>query len=99
MSVFPPIHKKKRWKEADIVRMKSTAIMGTLEMVGEITDIKVKDDFLIMNLRTTVGWNLRAALSHNDLLTFMKLLMKPRNLAYILFGFGKPRDKNRIPEY
>ncbi len=81
------------------MRMKSTAIMGTLEMVGDITDLRVKDDFLIMNVRTTVGWNLRAALSHNDLLTFVKLLMRPSNLAYLLFGFGKPWDKNRIPEY
>jgi len=79
--------------------MKSTAIMGTIEMVGEITDIRVKDDFLVMNVRTTVGWNLRAALSHNDLLTFVRLLIKPSNLAYVLFGFGKPKDKARVPEY
>ena len=84
---------------ADIVRMKSTAIMGPLEMVGEITDIKVKDEFLVMNVRTTVGWNLRAALSHEDLLTMLKLLFKPGNLAYVLFGFGKPKDKTRVPEY
>ena len=81
------------------MRMKSTAIMGTVEMVGEITDIGVKDEFLVMNIRTTVGWNLRAALSHSDLLTFLKLILKPRNLAYVLFGFGKPKDKNRAPEY
>jgi hypothetical protein len=86
-------------KGATAVRMKSTAIMGTVEMVGEITDIRVKDEFLVMNVRTTVGWNLRAALSHEDLLTFLKLMFKPSNLAYALFGFGKPRDKERIPEY
>lgn len=83
------------------MRMKSYAIMGTLEVMGEISDIRVKDEFLIMNIRTTtpVGWNLRAALSHDDLLNFMKLLFKPSNLAYVFFGFGKPRDKKRIPEY
>ena len=81
------------------MRMKSTAIIGTLELIGEISDIRVKDEFLVMNIRTTVGWNLRAALSHNDLLTFMRLLIRPSNLAYVLFGFGKPRDKKHIPEY
>jgi len=81
------------------VRMKSTALMGTLEMTGKISDIKVKDEFLVMNLRTSVGWNLRAAMSHEDILTFIKLMLKPANLAYVLFGFGKPRDKLRVPEY
>jgi hypothetical protein len=59
----------------------------------------VKDEFLVMNIRTTVGWNLRAAMSHDDILTFIKLLLKPANLAYVLFGFGKPRDKARALEY
>ena len=83
------------------MRMKSTAIMGILELVGEISDLRVKDEWLIMNLRTTTpsGWNLKVALSHADLLTLLKLLCRPRNLAYFLFGFGKPGDKNRIPEY
>jgi len=81
--------------------MKSTAIMGTLEIVGEISEIKVKDEFLIMNIRTTipVGWNLRAALTHKDIITLIKLLFKPKNLFYILFGFGKPRNEANIPDY
>lgn len=83
------------------MRMKSTAIMGTLEIVGEISEIKVKDEFLIMNIRTTipVGWNLRAALTHKDIITLIKLLFKPKNLFYILFGFGKPRNEANIPDY
>ena len=81
------------------MRIKSTAIMGNLEMAGQISEIKVKDEFLVMNIRTTVGWNLRAALSHEDICTFIRLLMKPGNLAYVLLGFGKPRDKARVPEY
>jgi hypothetical protein len=87
--------------EAKIVRMKSTHILGTLELVGEISDLKVKDKWLIMNLRTTTptGWNLKAALSYADLLTLLKLLCRPRNLVCLLFGFIKRGDKKHIPEY
>jgi len=81
------------------VRIKSTALMGNLEMTGQISGITVKDEFLVMNLRTSVGWNLRAAMSHEDILTFIRLMLKPANLAYVLFGFGKPKDKTRVPEY
>lgn len=81
------------------MRIKSTALMGNLEMTGQISEIKVKDEFLVMNLRTSVGWNLRAAMSHDDILTFIRLMFKPGNLAYVLFGFGKPKDKTRVPEY
>ena len=82
------------------MRMKAQ-FMGTLEVVGEITDLRVKDEWLIMNVRTTTpaGWNLKAALSHADLLALLRFLFRPRNLGYVLFGFGKPADKKRIPEY
>jgi hypothetical protein len=81
--------------------MKSTAIMGALEIIGEISDIRVKGEFLVLNIRTTVpvGWNFKAALSHHDLLAFVKFLLRPSNLLYVLFGFGKPRDKQSVPEY
>jgi hypothetical protein len=83
------------------VRMKSTTLMGNLEIVGEITDLRVKDEWLIMNLRTSTpaGWNLKAAMSHADMMALLKLLLKPKNIGYVLFGFGKPADKNRTPKY
>ena len=83
------------------MRMKSNAIMGNVEVVGEISDVCVKDEMLVMNIRTTVpvGWNFKTALSHADLMDVLKLALRPANLAYILFGFGKPKDKQRIPEY
>lgn len=82
------------------MRMKST-FMGTMEMVGDITSLKVKDDWLIMNLKTTTptGWTLTAAMSHGDLMNLLKLMFKPSNLGYVIFGFGRPKDKNRVPEY
>lgn len=82
------------------MRMKAR-FMGTLEVVGQITQLEEKDDWLIMKIRTTTpaGWNLNAALNHEDILTMIKFMLRPSNLRYILFGFGKPRDKTRVPEY
>lgn len=82
------------------MRMKS-AFMGSLEIVGEIDSLKAKDGWLIMNMRTTTptGWNLNAALTHEDIMTLLKLMFKPSNLRYVIFGFGKPKDKNQSPEY
>lgn len=82
------------------MRLKAT-FMGTMEMVGNITSLKVKDDWLVMNLSTIapMGWNMSAALTHEDLMTLLRLMLKPRNLRYVLFGSGKPRDQNRMPEY
>jgi hypothetical protein len=83
------------------VRMKSSHILGTLEVVGEISDLKTKDKWIIMNLRTTTpaGWNLNAALSYSDLLTVLKLLCRPKNFISFLFGFCKSGKKDNIPEY
>lgn len=82
------------------MRMKAE-FMGTLEVVGAITKLQRKDDWLVMNVRTTApaGWNLRAAFTHQDLVTMIKFMLKPSVLGYIIFGFGKPRDKNKRPEY
>ena len=75
--------------------------MGSLEIVGEISSLRVKDGWLIMNMATTTptGWNLNAALTHEDIMTLLKFMFKPSNLGYVLFGFGKPKDKNESPEY
>ena len=81
--------------------MKSKTLMGNLEIIGDITDLRLKDEWLVMNLRTTTpaGWNLKAAMSHADLMALIKLMFKPKNILYVLFGFGKPSDKTRVPEY
>ena len=83
------------------MRMKSTHILGTLELVGDISDLNVKGKWIIMNLRTTTptGWNLKAALSHADLLNLLKLLFRPRNMTRFLFGFCRRGNKDQIPEY
>ena len=87
-------------KEDKSMRMKAR-FMGSLEVVGQITQLKEKDDWLIMNVRTTTpaGWDLHAALTHKDIVTMIKLMLRPRTLRYIFFGFGKPGSKNQVPDY
>ena len=81
--------------------MKSTHILGTLELVGDISDLNVKDKWIVMNLRTTTptGWNLKAALSHTDVLHVLKLLFRPGNLIRFIFSFCRRGNKDQIPEY
>jgi hypothetical protein len=82
------------------MRMKSTGIWP-LELIGKITDVKVLDDWLIMHLRTSTpaGWDLKAALTHEDLRTLFKLLLKPSNLKYLVLGFFRPLGNKPPPEY
>ena len=82
------------------MRMKST-FLGSMEIVGEINNLKPKGGWLIMDLTTTTptGWNLSAALTHGDIMGLLKLMLRPSNLRYLIFGFGKPKDKDCSPEY
>ena len=72
-----------------------------MEIVGEINSLKVKDGWLIMGLTTTTptGWDLSAAMTHGDLINLFRLMFRPSNLCYMIFGFGKPKDKDSPPEY
>lgn len=79
------------------MRIKMTAL-GPVEMVGEITDLREVGDWLVMRVRMTtpVGWEARAELTHKDLMTLVKLLLRPSNLRYFFFGFGKPRSNKPL---
>jgi hypothetical protein len=66
--------------------------LENMELAGNITGFRVSRGYLLMNIRLTtpVGWNAEAALTHKDLMTFMKLLLsKPSIISYILFGSRK----------
>ena len=83
------------------MRMRSTGL-GKTEMVGDITGLQLVGDYLIMHVQTTepVKWHVRAALTHKDLRSMMKLLLKPSNLRYLLFGFfSKPKTNRPVPQY
>jgi len=65
-----------------------------IELAGYLTGINQADGHLNMTIRLTtpVGWHAKASLTHKDLRTIIKLLLKPSNLLYVLFGFGKPHN-------
>ena len=73
------------------MRMKVSGLQH-VELVGEVTRLNESDGYLIMNVRleNPVGWSATAALTHRDLMTLMRLLVRPSALRYMLFGFGKP---------
>lgn len=73
------------------MRMKVSGLQH-VELVGEVTGLNESDGYLVMNVRldNPVGWSAKAALTHRDLMTLLKLLMRPAALGYMLFGFGKP---------
>ncbi len=83
------------------MKMKSR-FLGAVELEGQITDLRIEKNWMIMTLKTTTpaGLDLKAAMTHDDLVTLIKLICKkPGNLAYAIFGFGKPKDKVNSPEY
>jgi hypothetical protein len=67
--------------------------LENIELIGEITGLRESDGYLVMSARLTtpVGWDARASLTHKDLMTLVKLLLRPANLRYVIFGFGQPR--------
>lgn len=75
--------------------------IGNLEVVGQITQLKKMENWLILNIRTSTpaGWNLYAALTHKDILTMIKLMLKPSIFCYVILGFGKPNSKTQVPKY
>lgn len=77
------------------MRMKATGIWP-LELVGNIIDAASTDDGLVMHLRTTTpaGWDLTATLTHEDVRAMLKLLLKPGNLKWLVFGFTKKTIKD-----
>lgn len=74
------------------MKMKVSGLEG-IELSGEIARLCVTDGSLVMEMRLNkpVGWKASAALTHKDLMVMAKLLLlRPVNLRYLLFGFGKP---------
>jgi hypothetical protein len=68
-----------------------------MELVGDVTWLNESRGYLVMNgiLDIPIDWTGTAALTHRDLMTLMKMLIRPVALRYILFGFGKPRSHTK----
>jgi hypothetical protein len=71
------------------------ALLGPIEMVGDITDIKEVNKWLVIHVKMTTpaGVEATVALTHRDLMSMIKLMLRPSNLRYVLLGFGKPREE------
>ncbi len=71
-----------------------------VELVGEVSRLSESEGYLVMNVRldSPVGWTATASLTHRDLMTLLKLLVRPAALRYVLFGFGKPRSVAARPD-
>jgi hypothetical protein len=65
--------------------MRSTGL-GKAELVAEITAIKRQGDYLVMEMRTTepVRWKIRGCVSHEDLKTLLKAILRPSVLRFLL---------------
>jgi hypothetical protein len=71
------------------------ALLGPIEMVGNITDIREVSHWLVMRVKMTTpaGVEATVALNHKDLMNMVRLMLKPSNLRYVLLGFGKAREE------
>jgi hypothetical protein len=65
--------------------MRSTGL-GKAELVAEITGIQRQGDYLMMEMRTSepVRWKIRGGVSHGDLRTLLKAVLKPSVLLFLL---------------
>ncbi len=60
--------------------------LGKTELTGHIADLTRQEDYLIMHVDVTnpVKWRIRGGLAFADLLTLLKVMMKPSIIFYIL---------------
>ena len=78
------------------MRMRSTGLGKTTELIAEFRNVENKSDHLILHVYTTapVHWHIRVAVNRKDLLTIIKVLCKDIiKLAAFLFR----RMKNPAP--
>jgi hypothetical protein len=67
------------------ILMRSTGL-GKAELVGEVSSLKRQGDYLIMEVHTIqpVRWKVRVGLSHKDLRTLLKAMLKRSVLSFLL---------------
>jgi hypothetical protein len=67
------------------ILMRSTGL-GKAELVGEVSSLKRQGDYLIMEVHTIqpVRWKVSVGLSHKDLRTLLKAMLKRSVLSFLL---------------
>jgi hypothetical protein len=75
------------------ILMRSTGL-GKAELVGEVISLRRQGDYLIMEVHTTqpVRWKVRVGLSHKDLRTLLKAMLKRSVLSFLLNLRGWSKD-------
>jgi len=60
--------------------------LGKTELTGQIAGLERNGDYLIMHVDVTdpVKWRIRGGLAFKDLLTLLKVMMKPSIILFIL---------------
>ncbi len=72
------------------MRFRSTGL-GKTEMRGDVYDFTKNGDIFVLHVKTTQppGWTIRTALSYQDCFKVIRLILRPRTLSSILFGWLK----------
>ena len=70
---------------SDVMRLRSTGLVRT-EVEAELVEIKKVDDLVIFFVNTVkpVRWRARMGFQQRDLRELVLVLLKPRNLLFIL---------------
>jgi len=78
------------------MRFRSTGL-GKTEMRGDISDFTKNGDIFVLHVKTTQppGWTIRAGLTYKDSLKVVGLMLRPKTLIAVLFGWMK---KTESPE-
>jgi hypothetical protein len=63
-------------------------------MRGDIADFTKKGDIFVLHVKTTQppGWTIRAGLTYKDSLRVVGLMLRPKTLFSILFGWLKKEE-------
>ena len=75
------------------MRFRSTGL-GKTEMRGDVYDFTRNGDIFVLYVKTTQppGWIVRAGLTYQDALKVLGLILRPKTLASILFGWLKKSE-------
>ena len=69
------------------MRTRSTGL-GSTELIQEFRYMKPRGDYLVIGLETVepVKWQVRAAATYLDVLTMIKILLKPAVIWWVVSG-------------
>ena len=78
------------------MRFRSTGL-GKTEMRGDVFEFTRNGDIFVLHVKTTQppGWTIRAGLTYQDFFKVIKLILRPKTLLSILFGWLK---KSGMPD-